>query len=72
MADLGLVKASHGVGLVEMVRCASYSAGIEGRPATILRRTKTSGPNRQVKELPDCVSEKAYFVKPGWLTLGFV
>ena len=37
---------------------------IEGRLSTILRRTKASGPNRQVKELPVCVSEKAYFAKP--------
>ena len=44
---------------------------IEGRLSTILRRTKTSGPNRQVKELPVCVSEKAYFAKPEWVKVGF-
>ena len=44
---------------------------IDGMLITILLRTKTSGPNRQVKELPVCVSEKAYFAKPGWLKLGF-
>ena len=36
-----------------------------------MRRTKTSGPNRQVKELPVCVSEKAYFARAGWLETGF-
>ena len=63
------------MGFLEMVRRPSYSAGggrlIEGRLLTILPRTKTSGPNRQVKELPVCVSEKAYVAKPGWLKLGF-
>ena len=44
---------------------------IEGRVTTILRRTKTSGPNRQVKELPVCVSERAYFAKPAWIKTGF-
>ena len=44
---------------------------IEGRLSTILRRTKTSGPNRQVKEPPVCVSEQAYFAKTGWLKTGF-
>ena len=44
---------------------------IEGRLTTILRRTKTSGPNRQVKELPVCVSERAYFAKPAWIKTGF-
>ena len=43
----------------------------EGRLTTILRRTKTSGPNRQVKELPVCVSERAYLAKPDWLKTGF-
>ena len=42
-----------------------------GRLTTILRRTKTSGPNRQVKELPVCVSERAYFAKPAWIKTGF-
>ena len=44
---------------------------IEGRLTTILRKTKASGPNRQVKELPVCVSERAYFAKPGWTKTGF-
>ena len=44
---------------------------IEGRLPTVLRRTKTSDPNRQVKELPVCVSEKAYFAKPAWVKVGF-
>ena len=44
---------------------------IEGRLTTILRRTKTSGPNRQVKELLVCVSERAYFAKPAWIKTGF-
>ena len=44
---------------------------IEGRLTTILRRTKTSGPNRQVQELPVCVSERAYFAKPAWIKTGF-
>ena len=44
---------------------------IEGRLTTTLRRTKTSGPNRQVKELPVCVSERAYFAKPAWIKTGF-
>ena len=44
---------------------------IEGRLTTILRRTKTSGSNRQVKELPVCVSERAYFAKPKWIKTGF-
>ena len=43
---------------------------IEGRLTTILQQTKTSGPNRLVKELPVCVNEKAYSAKPGWLKLG--
>ena len=44
---------------------------IEGRLTTTLRRTKTSGPNRQVKELRVCVREKAYFAKPAWIKTGF-
>ena len=43
---------------------------IEGRLTTILGRT-ISGPNRQIKELPVCVSEKAYFVRAGWIKTGF-
>ena len=30
---------------------------VEGRLATTLRRTKTSGPNRHIKEMPLCVSQ---------------
>ena len=45
---------------------------IQGMLTTILRRTKTSLPNRQVKELPVCVREKAYFAKPGWLKMGLL
>ena len=56
-----LVKASILPGELQM---------IEGR-LTILRRAKTSGRNRQVKELPACVSEKPYFAKTGWLKTGF-
>ena len=41
------------------------------RLATTLRRTKTSGPNRRVKEMPLCVSEAAFFENPDWLKIGF-
>ena len=44
---------------------------IEGRLTTVLRRTKTSGPNRQVKELVVCVSKRADFAKPAWIKTGF-
>ena len=37
----------------------------------MLRQTKTSGPNKQVKELPVCVSEKAFFARPERLKVGF-
>ena len=37
----------------------------------MLRETKTSGPTKQVKELPVCVSEKAFFARPEWLKVGF-
>ena len=30
-------------------------AMVEGRLVTVLRKTKTSGPNRRIKELPVCV-----------------
>ncbi|OLQ12712.1 hypothetical protein AK812_SmicGene3215 [Symbiodinium microadriaticum] len=40
---------------------------VEGRLVTTLRRTKTSGPNRRVRELPVAISEHAYFVKRSWL-----
>ena len=36
---------------------------VEGRLVTTLRRTKTSGPNRRVRELPVAISEHAFFVK---------
>ena len=44
---------------------------VEGRLATTLRRTKTSGPNRRIKEMPLCVSEAAFFENPDWLKVGF-
>ena len=44
---------------------------VEGRLVTTLRRTKTSGPNRRVRELPVAISEYAFFVKSGWLQEGF-
>ena len=44
---------------------------VEGRLVTTLRRTKTSGPNRWVRELPVAISEYAFFVKSGWLQEGF-
>ena len=37
----------------------------------MLRQTKTSGPTKQVKELPVCVSEKAFFANPEWRKVGF-
>ena len=40
---------------------------VEGRLVTTLSRTKTSGPNRSVRELPVAISEHAFFVKSGWL-----
>ena len=44
---------------------------VEGRLVTALRRTKTSGPNRRIKEMPLCVSEAAFFENPAWLKVGF-
>ena len=44
---------------------------VEGRWVTTLRRTKTSGPNRRIKEMPLCVSEAAFFENPAWLKIGF-
>ena len=44
---------------------------VEGRLVTTLRRTKTSGPNRRVRELPVAISEYAFFVRSGWLREGF-
>ena len=41
---------------------------VEGCLATTLRRTKTSGPNRRIKEMPLCVSEAE---NPDWLKIGF-
>ena len=43
----------------------------DGRLTTILRKPKTSGPNRRVKELPICVSERAFFLDLSWLGWGF-
>ena len=37
----------------------------------MLRRTKTSGPSRRVKELPVAISEHAYFLRSTWLRVGF-
>ena len=42
-----------------------------GRRYTLLRRTKTTGATRRIKELPVCVSEKAFFEDPSWLAEGF-
>ena len=44
---------------------------VEGRLTTVLRRTKTSGPSRRVKELPVAISEHAYFLRSTWLRVGF-
>ena len=44
---------------------------MEGRLVTTLRRTKTSGPNRRVREPPVAISEYAFFVRSGWLQEGF-
>ena len=44
---------------------------MEGRLVTTLRRTKTSGPNRRIRELPVAISEHAFFVKSAWLKEGF-
>ena len=43
----------------------------EGRLSTILGRTKTTGASRRIKELPVCISEKAYFEDERWLGEGF-
>ena len=37
----------------------------------MLRRTKTSGPSRRIKELPVAISEHAYFLRSAWLGVGF-
>ena len=37
----------------------------------LVKTCASSGPNRQVKELPVCVSERAYFAEPGWLETAF-
>ena len=39
----------------------------EGRLATILRKTTTSGPTKRVKELPVCVSDVAFYEDRLWL-----
>ena len=44
---------------------------MEGRLTTVLRRTKTSGPSRRIKELPVAISEHAYFLRSAWLGVGF-
>ena len=38
---------------------------------TTLRQTKTSGPNRRIKEMPLCVSEAAFFENSSWLRIRF-
>ena len=43
----------------------------DGRLATTLRKTKTSGRAKRIKELPVCVSEQAFFEDPRWLETGF-
>ena len=43
----------------------------EGRLVTTLRKTKTSRASRRVKELPVCISERAFFACSGWLATGF-
>ena len=43
----------------------------DGGLATALRKTKTSGPTKRVKELPVCVSEQAFYEDPRWLGTGF-
>ena len=43
---------------------------MEDRLVTTLRRTKTSGASRRVKELPVCISERAYLARSGWLAMG--
>ena len=52
MADLGLDKASQSLGFVERSDIQAIPQElclIEGRLTTILRRTKTSGPNDKLK-----------------------
>ncbi|CAE7469080.1 unnamed protein product, partial [Symbiodinium microadriaticum] len=44
---------------------------VEGRLVTTLRRTKTSGPRRRVRELPVAISEYAFFARRSWLQEGF-
>ena len=44
---------------------------VEGRLVTTLRRTKTSGPNRRVRELPVAISEYAFLPRRSWLQEGF-
>ncbi|OLQ03577.1 hypothetical protein AK812_SmicGene13423 [Symbiodinium microadriaticum] len=44
---------------------------VDGRLVTTLRRTKTSGASRRVKELPVCISERGYLARSGWLATGF-
>ena len=58
-----------------MVGCTGYlAAGATSDRGAALNDTEKDqdlGPNRQVKELPVCVSEKAYFAKPTWKKTGF-
>ena len=75
MADLGLDKASQGLGFVEMVRYSGYpSAGAmsdRGSSDNDIEKDEDLWANRQVKELPVCASERAYFAKPAWIKTGF-
>ena len=67
--------------LVKMWDCLRYDCQLhmapheirffEGRLTVILRRTKTSGANRRVRELPVHVSQHAYLFTPEWLKTGF-
>ena len=44
---------------------------VEGRLQTILRRTKTSGATKRVKQLQVCVSERSFLEQSGWIATGF-
>ena len=56
---------------LQAIKPAELRRLTDGRLATALRKTKTSGPNKRVKELPVCVSEQAFFEDPEWLETGF-
>ena len=67
----GMGQTRQGLGVVPLVRPTAIIPAVEGRLVTTLRRTKTSCPNRPVRELPVAISEHAFFVKSGWLKKGF-